>query len=144
MVRHEGSWWTASAVEVTFKNPRVMGNILNTVEGIPDVVRCCMVVNNYANVEWISTSIAIVGVIVDQDISISTTKFSLEWGLPPDSCHHCVLIKFEVIAPAMFSRTLVCETGEYCRDISTKAGDLIAGLLSSHVDDIPNLSRLKM
>ena len=51
MVRHEGSWWMASTVEVTFKNPKVMGNILNTVKGIPDVVRCCMAVNNYANVE---------------------------------------------------------------------------------------------
>ena len=114
MVRHEGSWSMASTVKVTFKNPRVMGNILNTVEGIPDVVRCCMAVNNYADVEWISTLIVIGGVIIDQNVWISMTKFSLEWGLPPDSCHHCILIKFEVIVLPMFSRTFVCETGKYC------------------------------
>ena len=37
----------------------------------------------------------------------------------------------------------MCETGKYRWDISTKAGDLITGLLSSRVDDIPNLSQLQ-
>jgi hypothetical protein len=53
---------------MALENPRMCCNVFSSLKGIPGVAGMTVVVNDDTNIEWILVLIAVIGVVVDEDI----------------------------------------------------------------------------
>jgi hypothetical protein len=97
-----------------------------------------MPINDYADVERISILVSGIGVVVDQDITVTAAELALEWRLPPDACDNLILVELKKSEPA-----LLLEARNDGRKIPSKIVDFCTSLTTRIVDDVTDLAWLQ-
>jgi hypothetical protein len=91
-------------------------------------------INNDANVEWISILVSSVGVVVDQDVAVTSAELTLEWRLPPDTSDNLVFIKLEIMEP-----DLLFKARNDSSKITSKIANFGVSLATCIIDDVADL-----
>jgi hypothetical protein len=91
-------------------------------------------INDNADVEWISVLVSSVGVIVDQDVAITSAELTLEQRLPPDTSDNLVFVKLEIMEPG-----LLFKARNDSSKITSKIANFGASLATCIIDDVGDL-----
>ena len=101
MIRDEQCRRGPNTFNVTSEYPAMGDNILSGLQGIPSIARFAKVINHDTNVQCISSIVANVCVVIDEDIRKASGKGRLDWWLPPYCNNSASIVKFDSPIPTL-------------------------------------------